>query len=248
MPSLKRALLVNTRPTERTLPNVAADVYTMPLLALQAYDEPMNAIYQQRLQQGAYHLLVVVSITAAQYALSNLDKTITQQLAKDSHAGRLTVVAVGDATAQVLRQAGFDVVVPQNSSNEGMLALPQIQALTATQSVLFWKGVGGRTLLLDMLAAKDVAIDCCLWYQRIAPQTLPRQASYLKQLSEQYQRSWMLITSQAAWQHWCTVANWLDIDLQSFHYIALGDRLSKLIAPARVTKVASLDELVYISW
>lgn len=245
-----KGLLINTRPSERLLPSVLAgmadvlDIYHMPLLALQAYDTPMNAVYQNQLIAGAYRLLVVVSPSAANYALATLDDNNKQTLITANHSGALTIVAVGKATADVLRCAGFLVLVPFCANNEGMLAMPIVQALTAKDKVLIWKGVAGRTLLIETLMARQVAVDSCLWYQRVMPDTLKSQAFTLKTLSYQYKHRWLLISSGSAWQHWQQIAKALDIKLQSFHYIALGERLTKLIAPtACVSTLASLDEL-----
>lgn len=229
-----KVLFVQTRPSERAthLPQLAscADVFEMPLLGLQPKElDDDEKHFEQQLLDGNYRLLVVVSITATEYALASLSDEQKQILAALTQVGRLTVVAVGTPTAQALRQHGFVVQTPTIASNEGMIQMPCVQALKAGDKVLFWRGVGGRRLLHDDLVQRGMDVSAIKWYQRAKPDTLLMHAKLLKNRLSQYDQKIMLISSQLAWEHWQQMCHELDIDGTGFAYITMGERLRTLI-------------------
>lgn len=80
--------------------------------------------------------------------------------------------AVGEATAQALREAGVtDVRIPEHRfDSEGLLALPLFHAVTG-QTVILFRGEGGRTLLADTLRARGATVIEAICYRRIVPTT-----------------------------------------------------------------------------
>lgn len=232
---MKRALFVHTRPIERQnaaaylpLTKQGVDTFCMPLLFLRPQSDPNAKRFGHRLAHGEYKLLLAVSPTAAERglaALSDDDKAKAQAL---SARGKLTCVAVGKASAKPLCQAGFVAQTPLVNSNEGMLQMACIKNLKAGDAALIWKGEGGRQTLIDALCAKGVAVDCVLWYARKAPDDLPLRAQELKTRLGQYRKVFFLVSSAQAWQNWLTIAARLDICPQNFHYIALGERITRL--------------------
>ena len=68
-----------------------------------------------------------------------------------SHA-RATVLAIGPSTAKGFVESGaFMVKVPDETNSEGLLAMPEISALKAHQTVWLLTGEGGRDLVSQSL-------------------------------------------------------------------------------------------------
>ena len=81
------------------------------------------------------------------------------------------IIAVGNATAATLlkdtrvKSNNHRVLQPIIASNEGMLAMPEIEQLKAGDKLLVWRGLGGRRLLVDTLKARGVRTDSIAWYE-----------------------------------------------------------------------------------
>ncbi|MEW6118752.1 MAG: uroporphyrinogen-III synthase [Pseudomonadota bacterium] len=79
------------------------------------------------------------------------------------------VFAVGPGTARALAAAGVaDAVMPQGQDSEALLALPQL-ADVAGQHIVIVRGVGGRPLLGDTLAARGAEVRYLECYRRVRP-------------------------------------------------------------------------------
>ncbi|BFM09342.1 uroporphyrinogen-III synthase [Halioxenophilus aromaticivorans] len=77
-------------------------------------------------------------------------------------------LAVGNATARALQQAGILAEAPQVAmDSEALLALP-VLAEVEQQRIIIFKGVGGRTELADTLSARGARVDNCPLYERKA--------------------------------------------------------------------------------
>lgn len=91
------------------------------------------------------------------------------------------LAAVGEGSARPLREAlGRPVLIPaEGADSEGLLACPELQAL-ARQSVMLFRGVGGRTLIADTLAARGAAVMHAVCYERrpLRPDTAPLLADW----------------------------------------------------------------------
>lgn len=227
-------LFVNTRPTERageltaTLQAAGIEVVDLPLLSI----EPMHftqadAQLMQQLLAGSYHALVVVSPSAARMGLARCQYGFQPPC---------PVIAVGEATARVLRHAGWQVSCPDSMNNEGMLKMQAISNLQPNHKVLIWRGQGGRRLLVDSLRSRQVIVDSIAWYARQCPMLLPQ---YYRQLCQQLSpngkvnyRPIVLVSSGEAFKYWQQVVNAASEDmaaykLNDFYYLPLGERLSK---------------------
>lgn len=77
------------------------------------------------------------------------------------------LAAVGEGSAKPLREALDRVVLipAEGADSEGLLACPELQAL-AGQSVMLFRGVGGRTLIADTLAARGATVMHAVCYER----------------------------------------------------------------------------------
>ncbi len=91
------------------------------------------------------------------------------------------VAAVGAASAAALRAAGFgNVLVPDTRfDSEGLLALPELDAV-ADRSVVIFRGEEGRRLLAQTLAARGAQVHEVVCYRRrTAVDEAPRLAEWL---------------------------------------------------------------------
>lgn len=170
------------------------------------------------------------------------------------------LIAVGEATAQVLRQArlstaSYEVLQPTIANNEGMLAMPEIEQLQAGDKLLIWRGLGGRRLLVDTLQARGVHIDSIAWYERTLPNDALSnyqrwvQASYSHLPAETAVKSLkpiVIISSGSAFEHWQSIVkqtastqqnhsdaiikNYTIPVLADFTYVVLGARLATMLA------------------
>lgn len=240
-------LFINTRPDGKRpldVRSLNATSYALPLLAIRPCPLDDTArLALDRLVRGDYQTLVVVSVTACEYALSALSKNEIATLASLSQSGRLTIIAVGRPTAYALEQAGFRVCTPAIMSNEGMLMMTEIKRLQAGDNVLFWRGVGGRTLLSNSLKNQGIGVHAITFYERCCPDDLTKNTTKLLEILPKHDTIIMLISSEMAFLHWQDVATQLHITWQDFRYLALGERLTALIAPfADVRTLDTLDE------
>ncbi len=91
------------------------------------------------------------------------------------------VAAVGAASAAALRAAGFgDVLVPDTRfDSEGLLALPELNAVAGRRVVIF-RGEEGRRLLAQTLAAREAQVHEVVCYRRrTAVDQAPRLVAWL---------------------------------------------------------------------
>lgn len=223
---MTKPLFINTRPAARQsdLPQVAklADVVHLPLLHLipQVLDDSQRG-FLCHLAKGEYDVLVVVSITAVEYAQQALDKTKLNKIKQLNHSGKLAIVAVGTQTQIALKQLGLIASTPPIASNESMSQMP---IFAQAKKVLFWRGCGGRVVLSDFLKAQGKAVDFVNLYTR---QSTPNLTTTLKKLKDTYQNRpiFVLISSQMAYQVWQTACYGIDIDCV---FIAMGERLGAI--------------------
>lgn len=84
---------------------------------------------------------------------------------------KIKLAAIGESTANALRAEGFtDILHPSTDewTSEGLLKLPDFQAL-AGKKIALVKGLGGRELLAETLAARGAKVTEMNVYQRILP-------------------------------------------------------------------------------
>lgn len=86
------------------------------------------------------------------------------------------VAAVGDATAEALRGAGFEHVVspPERHDSEGLLELPELQDVRG-RSVVIFRGAGGREHLRQALEARGARVAYAECYRRTRPDSDPAE-------------------------------------------------------------------------
>ena len=87
---------------------------------------------------------------------------------------RTRVAAVGEATAQALRNSGFaEVISPrERHDSEALLALPELKTVKG-ESIVVFRGEGGREHLRDALETRGARVDYVECYRRARPRTDP---------------------------------------------------------------------------
>lgn len=181
-------IFINTRPTSRAQPLTQAmqekglTVLDLPLLELEPLDiSEREKKYQQDYyhQPDKYQALVVVSPTAARMGLADCPPGFVPKGA---------VVAVGHATAEILRAVGWQVHCPDEYSNEGMMRMSQLNTLGAGSHMLVWRGRGGRRVLTNFMQDNEVTVEAIAWYQRRCPEHAQTDFIALQQQLELLQK------------------------------------------------------------
>ncbi|MEB3754460.1 uroporphyrinogen-III synthase [Acinetobacter sp. MD2(2019)] len=247
-------LLINTRPAHRAqalsapLREFALEVLDLPLLELRpvAWNATLLRQYQQLLHA---QIIVVVSPTAAEIGLAYL-KQSGLSLAELAH---VQWIAVGAATAEYLAQHQIHAHVPEVETSEGMLSLPILQQSTV-QSVAFWRGEGGRQFMMQQLQQQGIQLLNFVLYTRHCPdKTAVMFQQQLPYLQHSKKKIYVCISSEASWLNWQALCQNAPELLKKCHYLALGERLYRLIlttqnldGQAQVTAFARLaPDVIY---
>lgn len=97
-------------------------------------------------------------------------KALNQITARRPWPAGLLAAAVGKGSVKELRRFGIsEIISPQrNYDSEGLLELPQLQAVAGKRIVIF-RGDGGRELLADTLTARGAKVEYVECYRRARP-------------------------------------------------------------------------------
>ncbi len=196
---LRGLRVLNPRPEAQAaalsaaLADAGAEVLALPLLAIEPL--PLDAAARALLLDlDQYQATLFVSANAARLGLEAVADLWPQW------PWQLPAYAVGAATRQVLEAAGLAVISPEREDSEGLLALPELQAVAGQRWLLF-RGDEGRELLPDSLRARGARVDIVPLYQRSLPLEAAVQWSRLPALPDV-----VLITSSLVWRHWRALA------------------------------------------
>lgn len=135
-----------------------------PLLEIEAA-ELLPALREQLSRLAQANLAVFISPNAVQHGFAAL------RSAGVPLPVPLKIAAVGQGSAKALRELGIaGVIAPtERFDSEGLLALPELQQVSG-QSVMIFRGNGGRELLGDTLAARGAVVEYVECYRRSKPQ------------------------------------------------------------------------------
>jgi uroporphyrinogen-III synthase len=203
MVDLSDLRVLNTRPLARAdalqtaLLATGAIVQQLPLLEIETLALSAEA-RQSLLDLDRYRWVFVVSPTAAELGLQHLGDYWPQwPIAVDW-------LAVGESTAQVLRQALLNPIVPDEESSEGLLRLPVFQQRQTGDRLLVLRGEGGRNLVRDSLDGQGVGVDYVeLYRRRLPPDTMIR---WQQLISTQGLPDIVILTSGESLQYWLAIA------------------------------------------
>lgn len=233
-----------TRPAHQAEASAAAfsalgfSVIPVPALEIAPLSdaEQRQAVRNRILDFDRYSFAIFVSQNAVRYGAQWLDE-YWPQLPLHSR-----FLAVGQATAEALKDAGLPVVaeLPLTSAmnSEALLALPALQSV-ADQQIIIFRGLGGRTHLGDTLRARGARVDYCELYHRRAPAGLAAQvADALRQGP-----AWLVAHSGESLQHLhrALSAQAAAGDWRRWPVLVPGERVAQLAKSLGYEKVLTAD-------
>lgn len=220
--------IFNTRPQARAqalsqaLQALGYEVFELPLLALKPL--PLDDVLRSQFREFcSAEIVVVVSRIAAQlgvqyYRELGLDMALLQQK---------KWIAVGRSTQLALQEYALHSECPSVETSEGMLQLDVLNHLQ-DKTIAFWRGIGGRTLMMQHLQKQGCHIQNILLYSRQCPQynraELAIKFSHLPAI--------ILISSEESWKNWLKLCQDFVQAPQCLGqniYIVLGDRVSQVV-------------------
>ncbi|MHB1214396.1 MAG: uroporphyrinogen-III synthase [Thiobacillus sp.] len=135
--------------------------FAFPALEIEAV--PLNALSGSLAQLAKADIAIFISPNAAQFGMDAIH-------ARGGLPDAIGVFATGPGTARALQAQGVrDVVTPAGRDSEALLALPQLTDV-AGKRVVIVRGIGGRPLLADTLAARGAQVAFMECYRRRPPQ------------------------------------------------------------------------------
>ncbi len=170
--------IVVTRPREQAagltqhIEKLGGKALLFPLLDITpAADQAALREFTQHLP--SYDLLIFISPNAVQYGMAAIVSLSPRGRVGEGAAllpPHLQVAAVGQSSAQALRDLGIDrVIAPTDRfDSEALLALPELQNVSGRR-VAILRGDGGRELLGDTLKARGAQVEYISCYRRSKP-------------------------------------------------------------------------------
>ncbi|ALS99921.1 uroporphyrinogen-III C-methyltransferase [Lacimicrobium alkaliphilum] len=201
-------------------------VIGLPLLRIEPQVEQLEQLTEKLLSLPAQSKVIFISTSAAKLTLEAMaDKTWPSQL---------SYFAVGNSSAEILRQAGLAVQVPEQQDSEGLLALAELQAINGLP-VLLVKGEGGRELLAEGLAERGaVLMPLSIYRRQRVVQPEPTQPWKPEQIQCIITTSGELMDAAfARFDH-----NWL----KTLPWILVSDRLIQQARERGITRVIRSDD------
>ena len=160
--------IVITRPREpaealaAALEREGARPIIFPALAIEDV-APSSATEEALASLASAALAIFVSAHA-------VEKGVAAVRARGPWPANLPVAAVGEATAEALRNSGFARVIspPERHDSEGLLALPQLAQVRGKRVAIF-RGEGGRERMREELEARGAKVGYVECYRRVKP-------------------------------------------------------------------------------
>ncbi len=169
-PLANRGIVV-TRPAHQAAPfaelirAAGGRAILFPVIEIAAIDDT-RALHELIDRLDRFDRAIFVSPNAVYQAMTLIK-------ARRALPAQLTYAAVGRASVRELGKFGVTgVVAPARFDSEALLALPQF-ADVAGQRVVIFRGVGGRDLLGEALAARGARVEYAECYRRVRPRADP---------------------------------------------------------------------------
>jgi uroporphyrinogen-III synthase len=140
-----------------------ATVWTLPALAIA--DLPPSAALEATLAAlPRFDLAIFVSANA-------VEKGLAAARRHGPWPRGLRAAAIGEATAQALRNSGIAPVISpaERHDSEGLLALEALQSVKG-QNIVVFRGRGGREHLKETLEARGARVEYAECYARVRPE------------------------------------------------------------------------------
>jgi uroporphyrinogen-III synthase len=141
-----------------------ARVFVFPALAIEPI-EPNAALDGLLSRIAAFDMAVFVSANAVEHGLAMARRAAPWP-------AQLAVAAIGEATAEALRNSGIVHVIspPERHDSEGLLALARLQAVRG-QNIIVFRGEGGRERIKETLEERGARVEYAECYRRMRPQS-----------------------------------------------------------------------------
>ncbi|OUS28124.1 hypothetical protein A9Q98_07675 [Thalassotalea sp. 42_200_T64] len=218
----KKLRILLTRPLKKSqqlakvISPLASHIEITPLFDYQAGEQ--QSYLPQQLIEFAPDIIIFVSPAAVDFAFS--------QNHVQSNLARTLFIAVGTATADVLKAHGIEnVITPEQQNSEGLLALEQLLAVENKQ-ILIVRGNGGRELIKQQLEQRGAKVA----------------------YNEVYKRQWLTLNNEQTIDKWrkdkinCIVVTSSELLQHTLSYIDDKDWANDciwLVASSRIAAQAS---------
>jgi len=161
-PLAGRTVLV-TRPAHqaaalaRMIGAAGGTAFEFPALEIEAV--PLDELTGALAQVATADIVIFISPNAAQFGMAAIHTL----------PAAIQIFAVGPGTTRALQAHGLgNIITPDGQDSEALLALSQLQQV-AGKRVVIVRGVGGRALLADTLAARGAQVHFMECYRRVRP-------------------------------------------------------------------------------
>ena len=146
----------------RPLQAEGARVFVFPALAIEPI-APTAALEALLARLATFDVAIFVSANAVEHGLAMARRAGAWPV-------KLGVAAIGEATAEALRNSGIERVIspPERHDSEGLLALAQLQVVRG-QDVIVFRGEGGRERIKEALEARGARVEYAECYRRVRP-------------------------------------------------------------------------------
>ncbi|MGZ8159803.1 MAG: uroporphyrinogen-III synthase [Methylobacter sp.] len=181
----------------------------------------------------SFQWVIFISANAVNFAL----KANSGKIARTKS---VRFAAVGQATAQAMKQAGLpvDLVPEQGYNSEALLAMPQLQQVEG-QNVLIVRGEGGREQLATTLRSRGAEVDYLEVYKRVIPEI---DSSPVDELLEQHRLDVITVTSAEALQNLSLMLGKKNNKLLSLiPLVVVSDRIRCLAADMGFNRITVTD-------
>ena len=158
-----------------TRPRAAAEALARPLEAEGARVFIFPALGIEPIAPTAALEALVARLPSFDAAIFVSANAVEHGLALSSRAGpwprSVAVAAIGEATAQALRNSGIEHVIspPERHDSEGLLALAQLRSVKG-QNIIVFRGEGGRERIKEALEERGARVEYAECYRRVKPQ------------------------------------------------------------------------------
>ena len=157
-----------------TRPRAAAEALAAPLAREGARVIVFPALAIEPLAPSAELERLLEDLAAFGLAIFVSANAVEKGLAAASRHGpwppRLRVAAIGEATAEALRNSGFTAVISPRDrhDSEQLLALPELLAVKG-ENIIVFRGEGGRERLKEVLEERGARVTYAECYRRVRP-------------------------------------------------------------------------------
>jgi uroporphyrinogen-III synthase len=146
----------------RALEAQGAHVIVCPALAIEPL-APTAALRSLIDRLPQFDLAIFVSANAVEHGLAAATRS-------GPWPAPLEVAAIGEATAEALRNSGHAKVISpaERHDSEGLLALARLQAVKG-QNIIVFRGEGGRERIKEALEERGARVEYAECYRRVRP-------------------------------------------------------------------------------